>query len=90
VLGVMLGVGAKEAKAQIFVGTPRFAFGLGAGPVGYPAWGYPAYPAYPVYAPPVVAPYPAPGFGVAYVGPRRFYGPRPFYGYPRYGYYRRW
>jgi hypothetical protein len=88
VLGGWLGLGAGEAKAQVFVSTPNFALGVGTPVVGaypvapiVPAYGlYPAYPlAYPV------RPYP-----YAYGRPG-FYGPRPYYhGYRGYRGYRRW
>jgi hypothetical protein len=86
VLGCMLGTGASTAKAQLFIGTRNFAFGLGApAPVVYPpAAVYPAPIAYPaplVYPAPIYRPYPAP---LVYRG--AYYGPR-YYGYRG---YRRW
>ena len=92
-LGVTLGAGAGNAKAQVFVNTPGFSLGVGAPLVRppYAAYGYPVAPVVPlapVYsAYPVVRPYP-------YVVARPYYGygygyGRPYYG-PRYHGYRRW
>jgi hypothetical protein len=78
--GALLVAGAGEAKAQFFVSTPGFSFGVG----GYTPFGvYPGY-GYAPFAPIVpvpVRPYP-------YVYPRAYYGPRPYYPHA-YG-YRRW
>jgi hypothetical protein len=79
-----LGAGARDAKAQLFVSTPRVTVGVGAPMVGL----YPGYPVYPAY-PPVVGLYPVRPYPYVYGG---FYRPRPYGPYygPRYYGYRRW
>jgi hypothetical protein len=81
-LAGLLGVGTSTAKAQLFIGTPNFALGIGGAPA------YPVYPAYPVPAYPAYGVYPGYGYrGVAVVAPRPYpyyrgyYGPRPYYGH---------
>lgn len=90
-IGGLIGTGAREARAQVFLSTPGFAVGVGA-PVVAP---YPVYPAFGVgVVPPVVGAYPVPVRPYPYVyGRPGFYAPprpyAPYYARPGYGYYRR-